>query len=411
MPFVGRDHTTSERTQELAKTSHNKTKNARRAPFFVTPREFCWNYQKHSRSERVVYDRIFDGIIAGDRKIPLSVQDAPGTEDFSDFVKRIFHSVTLDHPELFWVNWFSLAYEIEGNEIRAALIPDYNDAFDERDEIQRQIEETIAPILAATAKTDDPFEKELIVFAWIRSHLVYDSDAEDDQTLADALLQKRTVCGGFSAAFQYLMIRSGVSTTTITGTGNEPHAWNLIRVDGQCYNVDATASYTSSDDDPLPKKAPTFWLYNLTDEQYESEGESFRDSKMGDEHVMELQQCNTPFSFVDAYSDDVIVDIYEPYVSLSSRTVVKTLDEYWKIALETALAAPGREFTITVIVSGKDLLKAIQTTNHKAREKNYLVPLWKGKYANCNNKRLLTSLRIASDTWLLVDFEKFTSCR
>lgn len=53
------------------------------------------------------------------------------------------------------------------------------------------------------------------------------------------------VCQGYARGLQYLCLRAGIPAIYVTGTAsyNPPpvdHAWNMVRIDGEWYNVDAT---------------------------------------------------------------------------------------------------------------------------------------------------------------------------
>lgn len=54
-----------------------------------------------------------------------------------------------------------------------------------------------------------------------------------------ALVNKKAVCSGYTAAFQLLMERLGIPVTTIT-SGSMNHAWNMVQLDGSWYHVDVT---------------------------------------------------------------------------------------------------------------------------------------------------------------------------
>ena len=60
------------------------------------------------------------------------------------------------------------------------------------------------------------------------------------QDIDGAFINKKVICGGYSKAFQYLAMRSGVKTMFIGGQASGPHAWNYSQIDGQWYLVDST---------------------------------------------------------------------------------------------------------------------------------------------------------------------------
>lgn len=51
------------------------------------------------------------------------------------------------------------------------------------------------------------------------------------------LMEGKGICGGFASLSYDLLNRAGVETAYVS---NEPHAWNLVRIDGQWYHSDMT---------------------------------------------------------------------------------------------------------------------------------------------------------------------------
>ena len=61
--------------------------------------------------------------------------------------------------------------------------------------------------------------------------------------------KNKAVCEGYSMAYEYLLHMSGIPCATVSGTANQidainddqgGHAWNVVRIDGQWYEVDTT---------------------------------------------------------------------------------------------------------------------------------------------------------------------------
>lgn len=94
-------------------------------------------------------------------------------------------------------------------------------------------------------------QKEAAVYAWMVQNINYDW-THTDVTLdtpresygpCGGLIDHTAVCLGFASTFQLLMDLSGVECITIIGasqSSQEEHAWNMVRLNGQWYCVDAT---------------------------------------------------------------------------------------------------------------------------------------------------------------------------
>lgn len=95
------------------------------------------------------------------------------------------------------------------------------------------------------------YEKEEAVYAWLVSNVSYDYDhyslfvqvSRDSFTPYNPLMEGKGVCLGFATTFQLLMDMAEVECITVVGAAfesREDHAWNMVRLGGAWYCVDAT---------------------------------------------------------------------------------------------------------------------------------------------------------------------------
>lgn len=99
------------------------------------------------------------------------------------------------------------------------------------------------------------YEKTEAVYHYLVSTVTYDHDnLKDDSyklkyTAYAALLNKTAVCQGYAVALYRLLMELQVPCRVIGGTsGDEGHAWNIVRLGGLWYNADSTwdaSNYTS----------------------------------------------------------------------------------------------------------------------------------------------------------------------
>lgn len=106
-------------------------------------------------------------------------------------------------------------------------------------------------------------QKELAIHDYIVLHTAYDTSLTH-MTPYDELTTGTTVCQGY-AMMAYLMLKdAGIVNHIVDGTANgQPHAWNLVRIDGHWYNLDVTW------DDPVPNRPGkvSYAYFNLTNRQ------------------------------------------------------------------------------------------------------------------------------------------------
>jgi len=95
------------------------------------------------------------------------------------------------------------------------------------------------------------YEKEWAIYSWMIRNVNYDWRQNDPSMTAPkdsfrpygAIVLENAVCLGYATAFQLFMDLVGVECITVTGAAfasSGDHAWNMVRLNGQWYCVDAT---------------------------------------------------------------------------------------------------------------------------------------------------------------------------
>lgn len=128
----------------------------------------------------------------------------------------------------------------------------YADAAQE--EATAKAAEDIISTLNLTGKSD--YEKVKAIYGWLCAYVDYDFENLDDDTYLlkhstyAALVQRKAVCQGYATAFYRLALMAGLDARFISGyglvedeTGNSywgEHGWNIVRLDGRWYYLDAT---------------------------------------------------------------------------------------------------------------------------------------------------------------------------
>lgn len=175
-------------------------------------------------------------------------------------LKTVFEAVYNDHPELFWLETgYECKYSRSGRCIEISLqfsvteeeMPDFRSTFDTQ----------VNRILYQAWSLPDDYEKEKYVHNRLLELVEYQSGAPMSQSAYSALVNGKTVCAGYARAFQYLMHQLGIPCYYCTGYSGENHAWNIIYLYGEYYNVDLTW------DDTEPA---TYRYFNKTDQDYET---------------------------------------------------------------------------------------------------------------------------------------------
>jgi len=154
-------------------------------------------------------------------------------------LRTAFTAVINDHPELFWLNTaFSSMSAPSGACVEMDL--SFNRTADDLDAASEKMENSAGQILNGVRNMTDDAEKEKYIHDVLIGSINYDRSAIMNQSAYSALVNGRTVCAGYSRAFQYLCQKLGIPAYYCAGNAGEPHAWNIIKLGDGFYNVDST---------------------------------------------------------------------------------------------------------------------------------------------------------------------------
>lgn len=103
--------------------------------------------------------------------------------------------------------------------------------------------------IAGSNNYGSDYDKIKRVYKWICDNVEYDYFYEDG-SIYDALIGGKSVCSGYAGAFQVIMDAMGIECYINEGkAAGEDHAWNIVKLDGKYYFVDATWGDTSTEYD------------------------------------------------------------------------------------------------------------------------------------------------------------------
>jgi glucan-binding YG repeat protein len=87
-------------------------------------------------------------------------------------------------------------------------------------------------------------EKVFYVHEWLVQNIAYDrehlsDDVQDDHNLRGALLEGTAVCDGYAKTYALTLRKLGITGVLVTSK-DIGHAWNMVKLDGNWYQVDCT---------------------------------------------------------------------------------------------------------------------------------------------------------------------------
>lgn len=214
-------------------------------------------YTTLSKEEQAVYEELYEALmVLGDSK-KLRTTDA-------EQVKQVYNAVMADHPEIFWTKGYTLNTRKRGDTILSlefAMQQEMSreEIADWQQVIQKWMERFYANAEeAGISSTSSDYEIIKFTFDYLVQNTEYQLDAAHNQTICSVFGEGYSVCQGYSAAMQYLLLEQGIESITISGTADTQgssseesdskasredainHAWNYVKADGDWYQLDVT---------------------------------------------------------------------------------------------------------------------------------------------------------------------------
>ena len=200
--------------------------------------EYYPYYGYLSDDAKVLYKQVYANALE------LKASFVPTVEVTISEVSNVINAVYHDHPELFWLeSGYSYKYTEENICVHVQL--SFNETADDIEEAKRKFENAADEIIREASLLSSDYEKEKHVYNALIDRVKYKEIAELHQSPYSALVYGESVCAGYARAFQYIMLELGVPTYYCTGE-TQGHAWNIIKLDGGYYNVDASRGDTKS---------------------------------------------------------------------------------------------------------------------------------------------------------------------
>ena len=195
--------------------------------------DLYYYYGLLSKKEQKLYKQVYANVNQ------LSSTFIPVDEYNLDEVKKIIECVFYDHPEFFWLdNSYGYKYTKDGKVVQ--LLINFNYTKDNIQYYKKQFDTSVNSIINEAKKYKTNFEKEKFVHDKLIKMTSYNKNEILSQSAYSVLINGQSVCAGYSRAFQYIMNKMNIRTYYITGISKENHAWNIIKLDGEYYNVDLT---------------------------------------------------------------------------------------------------------------------------------------------------------------------------
>lgn len=157
-----------------------------------------------------------------------------------DDVRKTIRTFMRKHPEIFW---FSHQYVF--NEEDKKLTLQYNFTPKKRVFFKEEIAKAVRCLFQPDKLQKlSELNKVLYVYKWIATNTTYNEFSAFNQTIYSVLINRNSVCTGYSKTAQYLLWALGVESHLIFGklhsdkSDKGRHSWNIVKIDGVWYHID-----------------------------------------------------------------------------------------------------------------------------------------------------------------------------
>lgn len=189
-----------------------------------------------TQEEKDFYNNLLEACNAVDdssedfEKTPYASFGTLGYNDRTIEVAWIFY---YDHPEFFWMQPALTISSVYG--ISFKLYQEYQSGAD-RLAAKEEIIAIENEYITGALEYETQYDKAKYLYNELISDLTYGA-GDLDQSVASAFFEKKTVCAGYTRAYQLLCKAVGIDAIAL----NSPvHGWNAIKIGSQWFLVDVT---------------------------------------------------------------------------------------------------------------------------------------------------------------------------
>lgn len=245
-------------------------------------------YEQLNDTQKTVYNEMHEGIqsCSSDIKVSQGINE--------DDLKLIYDAIigTADFEMVCPTRKYDYKYDSFSGTIYS-VSPSYDVSTEVKDTMLERVDTVANDIISQTVGLDE-FQTVRFFHDYIILNCSYDDSGENYGNAYGALIEGKAVCEGYARAFKYLCDKVGIPCELVNGYADVEHMWNLVCIEGEWYQLDATW------DDPKNKDGDyiSYTYFNITTD------EILKDHTIVD--TLELPTANaTTYNYFTYYDLDV----------------------------------------------------------------------------------------------------------
>ena len=187
-----------------------------------------------------------------------------------EVIQRVYVAVCDDHPELYYLPYnvcLQKMTSLFGS--NTTLIINNIFSAEQIRKINQQIESVRSKLAVQLSNAKKDKEKEHGICEYLIANTTYEIDNFYNQNAATVICKYKGQCSGIAKATKFLLDCFGIDAIVVNGTATDvstgqvgPHAWNIVKIDGEYFHLDVTFMMGS-----MQKNKPyRFPYYNYCDE-------------------------------------------------------------------------------------------------------------------------------------------------
>lgn len=223
--------------------------------------------------------------------------------------------------ELFHIN--RMYFSNDGNEIRIS----YSDTIENFNRMNKIYYARLAHTIYNVPQGPTEIERYFSVYDHLSRISGYTDDMNDDRTFTacSIILHGKGICGGYSMLNQHILKQIGIRSLYLM---NEPHAWNMVTLEGVDYITDLTwgAGTTGSDVNNLRHILTSTEERNRTLTENGYGGSSVYTGFYRDEMVLAEEPENNQFSHLYDFYSSYALDTKNGHLYYSDAEGIQRMD-------------------------------------------------------------------------------------